>query len=141
MPKVSGKAVKSVIKDSKFYCVIQLNGKMPKVGDKVVCKWGKPRTLSQNAFLWVFYDWLLDECNLKDEYSCAEELHDTMKSAFLSKRHITPNGQAIKKVGSSTELGKIEFGEFMDKINQAVIEWYGIDTSEFWQTSAENHAA
>lgn len=141
MAKISGKCLKSGLKDGKFMALIQLNGKIPKPGDLVTVKWGKIRSLSQNALLWCFYDWLMNQGGLKDEYATAEELHETLKAAFLSQKHFTPTGKEILKIGSSTELGKIEFGEFIEKINQAMIEWNGIDTSPFWSDYQSNFGA
>lgn len=139
MPKISGKVIKSGIKDGKLLAIIQFNGRMPKPGELVICKWGRTRSLSQNALLWVFYDYLLNECGMKEEYSTSEELHETLKAAFLSKKVFTPNGQEILKIGSTTNLGKIEFGEYLDKINQAVIEYWGINTQPFWEQYAEQY--
>lgn len=141
MPKVTGKVIKAGIKDGKLLCLLQMNGRIPKPDEWVICKWGRTRTLSQNALLWVFYDWLMDDCGLKDEYATSEELHETFKAAFLSKKHFTPSGKIILKIGSTTTLNKQEFSDFLEKINNALIDWNGIDTSPFWQEHKERFVA
>lgn len=134
MPKISGKVVRNVDKDGKMFTVIQCNGKWPKIGENVTIKFGATRSLSQNALYFVFLQWLLDN-GLKDEYGTTDELHESLKAAFLSKT----NSLGLLKIGSTTELGKAEFGEYMDKVNLAMAENCGIDTSEFWKSYEENH--
>jgi hypothetical protein len=138
MPKVSGKVIKAGIKDSKMLALIQLNGKLPKIGESIICKWGRTRSLSQNALYWVFLDFLMNDCGMKDEYSTSDELHETFKAAFLSKKRFGLNGQEFLQINSTTTLGKLEFGEYLEKINKACIDWFGIETSLFWKDYQEN---
>lgn len=130
--KISAKVVKNLEKNGNLYSLIQLNGKQPKLGEYVSVKWGKTRSLSQNSLYWSFLTWLL-QAGLKDEYGTTDELHESLKAAFLSKQ----NSLGLLKIGSTTELGKAEFGEFMDKVNLAMAENCGIDTSEFWKNHEE----
>jgi hypothetical protein len=132
MPKTSGKIIRCLEKDGKVGAVIQFNGKVPRVGEQVTIKWGAVRSNSQNALYWAFLGWLLD-AGLKDEYGTTEELHESLKAAFLSKQ----NSLGLLKIGSTTELGKSEFGEYVDKVNLAMAENCGIDTSEFWKKHEE----
>lgn len=135
MPKSRAKVLKTVEKDGKKAAWVQFNGAMPKEGLYVDVKWGKGRSNSQNAFYWVFLQWLLD-AGLKDEYGTTDELHESLKAAFLSKQ----NSLGLLKIGSTTELRKDEFGEYMEKVNRAMAENCGIDTSPFWQEYQENFA-
>jgi hypothetical protein len=131
VPKVSGKILKTAEKDGKFAAWVQFSGRLPKIGEIVSIKWGKGRSNSQNAFLWLFYGWILEVGGLKDDFDTAEELHETMKLAFLSKKIFAKNGQPLTKIGSTTTLNKDEFSQFFEKVNKAVIEYYGVDTSQF----------
>ena len=128
MPKITGQVYKNLQKDGKFYCVIRVDGKMPNLREYVSLKWGAVRSLDQNALYWAFLGFLLS-AGLKDEYGTTEELHESLKAAFLSKK----NELGLLKIGSTTELGKSEFGDYLDKINLAMAEMCGIDTSEFWK--------
>jgi hypothetical protein len=83
MPKTSGKVIRCLEKDGKVGAVIQFNGKVPRAGEQVTIKWGAVRSNSQNALYWAFLGWLLD-AGLKDEYGTTEELHESLKAAFLS---------------------------------------------------------
>jgi len=134
VPKEKARVVQHIEKLGKLYTVIRVNGNAPKVGELISIKWGKVRSLSQNAFYWVFLQWLLD-AGLKDEYGTTDELHESLKAAFLSKT----NSLGLLKIGSTTELDKTAFGEYMDKVNLAMAENCGIDTSEFWKTYEENY--
>ena len=40
MPKISGKVVGTKVVDGGMYANIQLNGKLPRIGESVVVKWG-----------------------------------------------------------------------------------------------------
>lgn len=133
MPKLNGKVVQNLERGGKLYSLVRLD-KQPKVGELVSLKWGATRSNSQNALYWLFLQWLLD-AGLKDEYGTADELHESLKAAFLSKQ----NRLGLLKIGSTTELGKDEFGQYMDKVNLAMAENCRIDTSEFWREYEENH--
>lgn len=136
MPKIKGRVIKAGAKDGKLFALVQMDGKLPRVGEIVAVKWGATRSTSQNALYWTFLTWLLD-AGLKDEYGTAEELHESLKAAYLSSR----NKLGLLKIASTADLGKSEFGEYMDKINQMMTEYCGINTAPFWENYAENHQA
>lgn len=132
--KINGKVVKNLEKEGKKYSLVRLD-KQPKVGELVSIKWGATRSNSQNALYWTFLQWLMD-AGLKDEYGSSEELHESLKAAFLSKT----NSLGLLSIGSTTDLAKDSFGEYMDKVNLAMAENCGIDTSEFWKQYEEGQA-
>ena len=138
MPKVSAKVVKVGKSNGKFAALLQFNGKLPKIGDLCVVKWGRTRSLSQNALYWVFLDWLLNDCGMKDEYGTSEELHETFKAAFLTTTRFGLDGKNYMKFESTTALDKLAFGEYLEKVNKACIESFGIDTAPFWKEYQEN---
>jgi hypothetical protein len=72
----------------------------------------KPRSLSQNALYWL---WL--EIISKDTGYDPEELHSTFKSMFLTDRT-----QKLPLVRSTSKLNKIQFGQYLDKIQRQASE-------------------
>lgn len=134
MPKLKGCVVRAgLTKGGEQMVLIRMDGKLPKPGEYVSLKWGVSRSNSQNALYWTFLQWLLD-AGLKDEYGTTDELHESLKAAFLSKI----NGAGLLKIGSTTELDKMAFGEYMDKVNLCMADNFKIDTSEFWKDYEQN---
>jgi len=141
MPTVKGKVLKTKIGEGgAFLALLQCNGKMPNVGDTVSLKWGKIRSLSANAFYWKYLEFLMEDCNLKEQYLDAEELHEAMKIRFLSKKVTLANGFETVKVTSTTTLDSTAFSEYLDKIDKAVTEYLGCQTSEFFENYAKYYA-
>ncbi len=69
------------------------------------------RTLSQNNLYHLFLDVIERETG-----QSATEVHEWAKRKFLQPREIVVNGDKIRIPGSTTELNKIEFSEYMEKI-------------------------
>ena len=70
------------------------------------------RTLSQNSYYW-FYLSIVE----RETGNLASDLHEWCKRKFLPPKFIKINGEEIKIPGSTTELNKIEMGEFLEKIS------------------------
>jgi len=139
MPKIAGKVLATKIDQGRMLAKIQLNRKLPPVGTSVIVKWGATRSNSQNAFYWAYLTFLWEDCNLKEEYLTIEELHETLKATFLSEKLIKKQEIEIVKVGSTTTLDKVSFGEYLDKVDKAMVIYYNINTSQFWKDYAENY--
>ena len=138
MPKVKAKVLGTKIQEGRFLANIQFNEKMPNVGELVTVKWGSTRTLSQNALYWVYLNWLINEGGLKDQgHFSPDALHLDLKTYFLSEK-VMDRGQfkAIEEP-STTILGKTEFGEYMEKIDHFVKDFFGINTQDFWAERAQ----
>lgn len=70
------------------------------------------RSNPQNAYLWgVVYETISH-----DTGHTAEELHEIYKRMFLKPKYIEYNGKEIKVPASTTNLNKIEFGEYLERI-------------------------
>ena len=139
MPTVQGKVLKAGLKDGQFACLVALNRQSPKVGESVKLKWGSNRTLPQNSLYWVYLNWLINEAGLKEQgHFSADALHLDLKAHFLSEK-IFDKGQfkAIEE-GTTTILTKSEFGEYFDKVDQFIKEFFQIDTAPFWKDYGEN---
>jgi hypothetical protein len=134
MPVVKGKILNSWVENGKFLSKIQVNRRLLPKGIFVELKWGAKRSSMQNAFYWEYLTFLWEDCNLKEEYLTLEELHETLKATFLSERIITKSGLEIIKVGSTTALDKIQFAEYLDKIDKAMGAYHQINTAPFWET-------
>lgn len=83
------------------------------------------RTLSQNALLWLFLNYIENETGQD-----ADDLHEIAKRKFLKPRQIKLFDEDYRLPASSTRLSKNDFSEYLDKISA----WTGIaipDTEAF----------
>ena len=111
--------------------IIKMNGKAPKKGDIVRVRWGKIRSVEQNAFYWTFLTWLITEAGL-DQYVTPEELHEDLKGHFLMVKTTSEQGVLVIREKSTTELSKVEFGEYLDKVDKLMTTFFEINTAPFW---------
>lgn len=135
MPKIKVKVIKTKIDDKgRKLVVIQCDRKMPKEGTIADLSFGSKRSIAQNALLWVYYTWLINVANLKDQgFFCPEALHVSLKAHFLSTKIMERGQWKIIEQGSSADLDKIQFGELFEKIDNFICDFFGISTAEFWQ--------
>jgi len=70
------------------------------------------RTLSQNNLYWL---WLTEISNYTGYYP--EELHSSFKAMFLTDR-----SKKIPLVRSTSILNKIQFGQYLNKIEKVALE-------------------
>ena len=116
---------------------IELNGKKLKVGDMVTVKWGKPRSLKQNALYWRLLTWLIEEGGMKEQgYMFPEELHEALKGRLLCAKVDAKGGFKTVSIGSTTELKSDQFMEYIEKIEALLSEYCGINFYPFWQDYA-----
>lgn len=83
------------------------------------------RTISQNALLWLFLNYIENETGEN-----ADDLHEIAKRKFLAPRQVRVLDEDYKLPASSTRLTKNEFSEYLDKISA----WSGVaipDTEAF----------
>lgn len=78
----------------------------------------KPKSLRsnrQNSYYWAYLEIVSHETG-----NLAEDLHEFFREKLLPKKFIVIHGKKgdyeIEKRKSTTELSKIEFGEYLDKI-------------------------
>jgi hypothetical protein len=136
MPTVRAQVLATKTEGKEFLAKLSFNGRLPNKGDFITCKWGKIRSTSQNALYWLYLTFLFEDCNLKEEYNTIEELHETLKATFLSKK-VFHNGLEFVHVKSTTSLDKIAFGEYLKQIDNAMVEYHHCNTAEFWQSQKE----
>lgn len=70
------------------------------------------RSINQNRFYWLYLEQIEMETG-----NTANDLHEYLKRVLLTPKFITVLGKEIKIPKSTAELNKIEFGEYMEKIN------------------------
>ena len=133
MPKVKARVLSLNSHNNRLAAVLEFNEKIPKVGELVTVKWGSNRTLSQNSLYWVFLDWLIEHGGLKDQgHFTPEALHLDLKAHFLAEKVFTRGQFKAIEESTTTTLTKSEFGEYLDKVDKFVQEFFGVDTSGFW---------
>lgn len=73
------------------------------------------RTLSQNSTYWLYLDMISRETGNE-----ATDLHEFFKQKLLPRKLVVIKGRKTahqyEKVQSTTELSKLEFGEYIDRI-------------------------
>lgn len=69
------------------------------------------RTSTQNRFYWAYLSLIETETG-----NNANDLHEYFKRTLLPPKWIKVLGKEIKIPNTTTELTKIEFGEYLDKI-------------------------
>jgi hypothetical protein len=69
------------------------------------------RTRSQNSYYWVYLGVIAEETG-----DNPDDLHEFFKRKLLHPVFKTIRGEEIKLPRSTTELTKLEFGEYLDKI-------------------------
>ena len=122
-----------VLKIKGNQAAIALDSRILKVGDKITVHKGSRRTLPQNSFYWVYLNWLINNGMSDLGHYSADALHNNLKAHFLADK-IMEKGQfeAIED-GTTTTLNRVEFGLYIDKINEFMIDEFKIDTSPFFE--------
>lgn len=69
------------------------------------------RSTTQNSYYWVYLGIVERETG-----QLATEVHEWAKRKFLPPRFITVQGEEIKIPSTTTELDKLAFGEYLDKL-------------------------
>lgn len=70
----------------------------------------KPRTISQNALMWMWF-----KCMEESTGTPKEDFHDYYKTRFL-KRYIEIRGRLVRVIRSTTELNTLEMTDYLNKI-------------------------
>ena len=137
--KVSAKVLQTkIMPDGGMLAKIRLNGKLPPKGTIISCKWGKTRSNKQNSIYWLILTWYIENGMQDMGYMTKDELHEAMKSKFLTENYTDPNGITYSRTKSTTELTVDEFMAYIEKIEHCILEYCQISSVGFWQEHADN---
>lgn len=135
MPKCQAKVLATKTdEEGRFLAKLQFNRVAPKAGEIITCKWGSIRSLSQNSLYWLFLSWLIDEGGLKEHgHFDPMALHADLKAHFIAEKIFDKRKFKAIEEATTTMMTRSEFAEYFTKIDEFINDWFGIDTSPFWQ--------
>ena len=139
MPKIKARVDQVGYRNGKLMALLECNERAPKKGEICTLKWGSTRTLSQNALYWKYLSWLIQHGGLRDHgHFDPQALHENLKAHFLAEKIMEKGEFKAVEDTTTTTLGKAEFGEYFDKVDQFMLEFFNVDTKGFWDEYAEN---
>ena len=117
-----------------FVATVQFNRKMPKKGEICTVKWGAIRSLSQNSLYWLYLNFLIEDCGLKEHgHFDPVALHIDLKQHFLAEKIFDKGKFEAIEEATTTTLDKAEFGEYLKRVSEFMHEFFEIDDSAFWE--------
>lgn len=132
--KAKAKVLAVKIEDGRLLAKVEFNERLPKVGESLTVQWGKKRSLPQNALYWVYLNWCIKYGGLKDKgHFSAEALHLDLKTFLLSEKIFDKGKFKAIAEATTTTLGKSEFSEYFERVDQVMNEQMEVDTSAFWE--------
>ena len=142
MPKVFCKIINTrKDEDGSIFIEAQCNKLMPKKGEYATLKWGSTRSLAQNSLYWVYLTWVINEGGLKDQGHFSEQaLHENLKAHFVAEKIFTKGEfKAIEEATTAT-MNKTEFGEYFQKVDDFINEFFETSTAPFWDIHKEHYS-
>ena len=133
------KATAKVLATKDNLAKIQLDTNELRPGEIIAVRWGEKRSRRQNNLYWRYLNWCINEGGLKDQgHFCAEALHIDLKAHFLSEKIFDEGTFKTVEIGSTTDLSTKEFKEYLEKVDNFLCDFFGIDTSAFWEAHGED---
>ena len=103
-------------KDFSFMCSLLRNGEY-KVS---ITRKTKPRTISQNSLMWMWYT-----CKEEATGTPKEDSHDYYKSKYLS-RDVAVGNKWYRVPGSTTDLNTLQMTNYLEKVKADAATEFGI---------------
>ena len=131
--RFKAKILATKIDGGRMFAKIECDKKLPPVGTVIDIRYGSKRTVQQNAFLWLYYTWLINTGGLKEHgFFCPESLHYSLKAKFLGDKIMTKGEWKVVEEGSTAVMTRSEFSEYMDKIDMFICDFFEISTDAFF---------
>lgn len=80
----------------------------------------KPRTISQNALMWMWYKCMEDATGTPKE-----DFHDYYKAKFLG-RDVAVGNKWVRVFGSTTDLNTLQMTNYLEKVKADAATEFGI---------------
>ena len=106
----------SMDKDFDLMCSLLRNGEYTV---KIVRK-TKPRTIPQNALMWMWYKCMEESTGQKKE-----DFHDYYKAKFLA-RQVVIGRRWVTVVGSTSDLNTLQMTDYLEKVKADAAVEFGI---------------
>ena len=106
----------SMDKSFEYLCSLLRNG----VYTVKIVRKTEPRTISQNALMWMWY-----KCMEEHTGTPKEDFHDYYKAKFLS-RDVAVGNKWYRVVGSTTELNTLQMTSYLNKVPADAATQFGI---------------
>ena len=103
-------------KDFDLMCSLLRNGEYTV---KIVRK-TKPRTIPQNALMWMWYKCMEDSTGQRKE-----DFHDYYKAKFLA-RQVVIGRRRVTVIGSTSDLNTLQMTEYLEKVKADAAVEFGI---------------
>lgn len=133
---------KTDTKDGKtrLLALLQCDRKLPPKKMLVDLHFGAKRSIQQNSFYWVYLNFLINDCDLKSQgHFDPQAFHLDLKAHFLAEKIMDKGKFKAIEEGTTTTLNKVEFGEYLEKIDNWICDFFKVDTHGFWKTYIEDY--
>jgi len=104
-----------------------------RVNDKVSVVKGSQRTVNQNSFYWKYLQFVIENGAEEHGHFCPMGLHISLKQRILANKSLTKGEWKDLEESTTTNLSKMEFSNYMEKVDNLVVEFLGVDTSSFFE--------